>query len=295
MNLRLARWGSLFCAICLQSPVYAEAPQTDPSLAMQSLYERVKDTLNHPTPENPFYLHAENSEERESGEAAVFLTQSLSEVSHSLGLVSNWCNILPLHINVKACTYNRAGDRMTLYMGRKIYQEPGDAYELVYRFHTINSENYFAAIAHADEGPMKTSDYQIKLEFMSINDKTFGRIFVSNKQSWLSRQGMDLYLSTIGKNKQGIKVIDRNEQGELVYSHGAEGVAERNLVRYYFAFLTFLDSNAETDTEQRYENQLNDWFNRIEQYPQLYEMSRQDYLDAKHKERANQLALQGEN
>lgn len=77
-------------------------------------------------------------------------------------------------------------------------------------------------------------------------------------------------------------------------SNGAEGVAERNLVRYYFAFLTFFDGDAETNTENRYNVQLHEWFDRTEKFPQLHEMSRQEYLDTKHKERENQLALQGE-
>ncbi len=282
----------LMCVFGVHSPTLAETPDSDPTIAMQALYERVRSTLDNPTPENPFYLQASSTEESESGEAAVYLPLSLDEVASALGSVSNWCNIMPLHINVKTCTYNQAGDRMNLYMGRKFYQTPDDAFELTYSFKTYESDNYFAAIAHAEEGPLKTSNYQIKLEFVSIDGKTFGRIFVSNQQSWISRKGMEVYLSTLGKNKQGIKVINHDEQKKPVYSNGAIGVAERNLVRYYFAFMTFFDSSAESDSAQRYEDQLNDWFDRTETYPQLHEISRQEYLDSKRKERENQLALQ---
>ncbi len=282
----------LMCAFGVQSLAFAETPAADPTVAMRALYERVRNILDDPTPENPFYLQASSTEDTESGEAAVYLPLSLDEVSNALDSVSNWCDILPLHINVKTCTYNQVGDRMNLYMGRKFYQTPDNAFKLTYSFKTYTSDNYFAAVAHAEEGPLTTSDYQIKLEFIALDNKTFGRIYVSNHQSWLSKKGMEIYLSTLGKDKQGIKVIDRNEQGEPVYSSGAIGVAERNLIRYYFAFMTFFDSTAKADTEKRYEHQLNNWFDRTEGFPQLYEMSKQEYLLDKRKERENQLTLQ---
>jgi hypothetical protein len=104
---------------------------------MYLMYERIKNTLDNPTPEIPFYLKAENKDDIESGEAALYIPLSLDELSDALGSVSNWCDILPLHINVKACTYNATGNGMTLYMGRKIYQEPDDAFELEYSFTTV--------------------------------------------------------------------------------------------------------------------------------------------------------------
>jgi hypothetical protein len=279
-------------ALCISSPALAATPNSDPVLPLQALYERAKSTLDNPGPENPFYLQANHTDENDSGEAAVYLPLSLKDIASALGTLSNWCDILPLHINVKTCTYNLAGNQMTLYMGRKHYQAPDAAFELVYRFHTISTDNYFAAIAHADEGPLSTTDYQIKLEFTNIGGKTFGRIYVANHQSWISRKGMEVYLSTLGKDKEGIRVIDHDAQGKPIYSSGAEGVAERNLVRYYLAFTTFFKRGPETDAEKRYEAQLRDWFARTEKFPQLYEMSKSEYLDSKHRERRNQLALQ---
>lgn len=270
----------------------ADTSNSDPAEAMRALYERAKNTLDNPSPEKPFYLQATNTKETESGEAAVYLPLSLNDVESALGTLSNWCDILPLHINVKSCTYNLAGDQMTLYMGRKHYQTPDEAFELVYSFNTVSADNYFAAIAHADEGPLSTSDYQIILEFTNIDGKTFGRIYVANHQSWISRKGMDVYLSTLGKDKQGIEVIDHDAQGKPIYSSGAKGVAERNLVRYYLAFMTFFERRSEGDGEKRYEAQLHDWFASTEQFSQLYEMTETEYLDSKHRERQNQLAIQ---
>ena len=44
---------------------------------------------------------------------------------------------MPLHINTKACTYSGSGDEITIYMGRKFYQGPDEAYQLTYRFATV--------------------------------------------------------------------------------------------------------------------------------------------------------------
>ncbi len=270
----------------------APATGADRTDQLHALHDRILPILDNPTPENPFYLNAENRDDRESGEAALFVPQSVEALSATLSEVKNWCNILPLHINVKACTYDENSSTMTLYMGRKHYQSPGDAFELVYQLKTERQDGYFRATATADEGPLKSSNYRIELEFITIGDKTFGRIYVSNHISWLSGKAMDVYLSTLGKDKQGIKVVDHDAQGRPIYSSGAVAVAERNLVRYYFAFMAYFRAADEKNTELRYEQQLQDWFAHTERFPQLFEMGEQEYLEAKRRERQNQLALQ---
>jgi hypothetical protein len=260
--------------------------------AVKELYERVKSTIEHHTPENPFYLEAENKHRVESGEAALMFPQNISEIADALSSLKSWCEILPLHINVKACTYSKSSDVMTIYLGRKFYQDPEDAYQLDYKFETIKRDDYFAFVAVAEEGPLGTSDYHIEFEVIPVGDQSFGRIHVSDHQSWLSSKAMHVYLSTKGADKQGIKVVGHDELGNLIYSKGESAVAERNLLRYYFAFAAFFDSAAETDVDKRHENQLSYWYNQTEQFPQLHEISREEYLDEKRRERVNQVALQ---
>ena len=50
---------------------------------------------------------------------------------------------------------------------------------------------------------------------------------------------------------------------------------------------------ASNNSEIGADNRQTFWFDQIEKYPQLYEMSREKYLDQKRKERVNQIALQG--
>lgn len=281
----------LLCGLFLAVTAAGEvAGETD----LRKLHERVESMLDNSGPEQPFYLDAVQRGDRESGVAALYIPQTVATLGAALSQASAWCNILPLHINVKACTYDPAGRSITVYMGRKHYQPAEDAFELVYQLETEQRDNYFRASATAGEGPLKTSDYRIELEFLELDDKTFGRIYVASQGNWLSEKAMNVYLTTLGRDKPGIKVVGRDPAGNPVYSEGAIAVAERNLVRYYFAFMAYFNSADETDPEQRYERELQDWFDRTQHFPQLYEMDRQSYLDAKRRERLNQLTLQAE-
>lgn len=258
-----------------------------------SVYERARLVLNDPDRTDPFYLQADVKNYLQSGEAALYFETSLSEIAESLGELSNWCSILLLHLNTKACTYNESEDEkeLTLYVGRKFYQEPDDAFVMTYRFETERSKDYFSALITADEGPLGTSDYRIQLEVASIDGKTFGRIQVSQEHSWLSSRAAKLYVATKGRDKLGISVVGHDDQGNPIYSSGERGIAERNLLRYFFAFAAFFRTKGNPKGE-RFSDSLNDWFSQTEQYEQLYEVDRPQYITDKNKELANQIALQ---
>ncbi len=259
--------------------------------SVRAFYERVRSLLEEPTPHEPFYMKAENRHHTESGEAALHFPQDIGEVAGVLGSLGNWCEILPLHINVKACTYDTDESSLTIYLGRKFYQDPDEAYQLTYSFETIREGDYFAAVAVADSGPLGTSDYHLEFEIIQVEDSTFGRIHISDHQSWISSRAMDVYLATKGADKQGISVIGEDEDGNPIYSSGEIAVAERNVLRYYFAFTAFLDS-LDLPEGQRHDSQLEYWFDHTENYPQLHEMDKSEYLDEKRRERMNQTVLQ---
>ena len=214
--------------------------------------------------------------------------------AHWSNRASQWCEILPLHMNVKACTHTSDGSGLTLYLGRKFYQTPDDAYQISYQFSSNPGENYFWAMALAEQGPLGTSDYHIEIEAIPSknNGQSFLRIFVSNHQSWLSSKAMDVYLATNGKEKQGVSITGYDSSGNPIYSSGAVAAAERNLLRYYFAFDAYFDALDTDEAKERHARQLNSWFEKTADYPQLHELEKQEYMEEKSKERRNQIQLQ---
>jgi hypothetical protein len=262
--------------------------------AVHELHEKIAPIVDNPTPDTPFYITADVTKHIESSEAALYFPQSVAEIASALQEAGSWCEILPLHLNIKACTYSSGGDEITIYMGRKFYQDPDEAYQLTYRFTTTADEGYFNAVAVADDGPMGTSDYHIDFEVLDVGGKSFARIHVSDHQSWTSSNAMRVYLHTKGKNKEGISVVGHDEEGSPVYSKGMPAVAERNLLRYYFAFAAFFDSADVADAATRHDTQLEYWFDQTEKYQQLHELDRATYFEEKRHERRNQIALQAE-
>lgn len=271
-------------------PVTAEQKEMQNILAV---YAVAKPVLDDPTVDKPFYLHAEVIDRRQVGEAALYFEQPFKQIASSLSKLRNWCLVLLLHLNTKACTHGRSeGKRLlTIYLGRKYYQDPNDAFVMTYEFESKKNDDYFSALITAEDGPLGTSDYRIHFEVARIDGKTFGRIQVSQRHSWLSSKAAKLYVATKGRNKLGISVVGQDDRGNPMYSSGERAIAERNLLRYYFAFAAYFHAQ-KGSRNQRFKDSLNYWFDQTEQYKQLYEVGRMQYITDKYKEYENQSALQ---
>lgn len=61
------------------------------------------------------------------------------------------------------------------------------------------------------------------------------------------------------------------------------GAIERNTMRYYLAIEAYLGSLSLPPAQQQ-EYRLTNWFAATERYPQLYEITRQQYLSMKRDE-----------
>jgi hypothetical protein len=73
---------------------------------------------------------------------------------------------------------------------------------------------------------------------------------------------------------------------------GVRGTIERNTMRYYLALEAVLET-WDLPTNDRFEARIRRWFALTERYhPQLHEMNRAEYLQAKRQEHINQLRLQ---
>ncbi len=288
--------GLLAAALC--AAPFAESAGADDDVgldALRDLHEEVAHRLEDVSAETPFYLQAESRHRVETGEAALYLPGSFDELSSALSEIATWCDILPLHLNVKACTFEAKGGEslLSVYVGRKFYQDPDDAFPIEYRFSSEGSAGYLRVMLWADEGPLGTSDYSIEFEAMPVEGKTFGRIQISEQQSWLSSKAMDAYFATKGAGKQGLTIIGHDESGEPLYTTGEHAAIERNVLRYYFAVVAHFEAMGDSP-EERYHSSLEHWFAATEHYPQLYELDRDEYLEGKRRERQNQRQLQKE-
>ena len=279
---------------CLALPALAWGNVGTPP-ALADLYQEVQQGLVSTVSGAPVFVSSNGQGNRLSAEAYGIVEHPFAEGADGLSSPASWCQFVPLNFNVKACTWHSQGSqhRLTFYAGRKFYQAPDDAYQLHYQYQlTSQRDDYVQIVLSAEKGPMGTRDYRIELDAMPAGDSTFVRIRSSYRSSFVSRLATDTYLATLGRDKVGFSVVGTTQTGEPIYVGGVKGVVERNAMRYYLALMAFLDTSKLSPGE-RFEARIRTWFDMSETHAlQLHELELDEYLDAKRKERNNQLKLQ---
>jgi hypothetical protein len=247
---------------------------------------------------SPLPLYLDSSDENNTVTADIYgvFNHTFGSVRKSLSSPGNWCDIVPLHLNIKACTFKEGKGRsvVTFYSGRKFYQLPEDAFLLSYSFSVeVDKPDYLLIHLSADEGPLGTMDHRIVLEVSPIdNARTLLHFSYSNRYSVTTEIAMKSYFATLGRGKIGFSISGKDKDGKPVYIDGLRGAIERNSVRYYFAVQSYIDTLKVPENE-RFMRRLNRWFDLTEQFPvQLFEMDRGAYLQSKLSERLNQERLQ---
>jgi hypothetical protein len=240
----------------------------------------------------------ESSEEGDvfRGEVYGIIEHSFKTVRDALKAPRNWCDMVSVHYNIKACTWRRSMDQyfLTFYSGPKTYQAPEDASQLDFDFRVIeHTSDYIKLLLTADEGPFGTKDYRIEFEAMPAEKgKTIAHFSYSYRSGFSARLAIKIYYQTIGYNKVGFTVIGADEQGNPVYVGGTKGMIERNSVRYYLAIRAYLDTLL-YPRDERFKQRISRWYDLTDRYPrQLFELNKADYLRCKKRERQNQIALQ---
>lgn len=219
-----------------------------------------------------------------------------SSVVEALKVPANWCDIVSLHPNVKACTYKELPDAwlLTFYLGRKVYQLPEDTRQVIYHFrNAAQRQGYLDIVLSADEGPFGTKDHRIRFEALPLDaGRTFVHVGYAYRDSLTLRLAGEVYLATLGSGKIGFTVTGTDSSGNPVYIGGARGAIERNAVRYYFAIQSFMKTLPYPE-ESRFSMRLGEWYDLTNRYrQQLFEMDKKDYLKLKTAEHENQLILQ---
>lgn len=283
---------ALFCML----PGLAVAQVPD-AASLRARYDALDKKLAHNQFQRPIYLESSEDSGQLKGDVFAVMEQPYTVVGPALKRMDHWCDILILHLNVKSCLVSphKAGDTLSLRVGRKFDRPLKDAYRFEFLYDVVtDTTDYLQVLLHADDGPLDTRGYRIVLEVMKLDaERSFLHLSYALDYGIVSRVAMQGYLATIGRDKVGFSIVGSQADGQPVYLRGMRGVIERNTMRYYVAIEAYLDALSAPAPEQ-IERRLNAWFAGIERYPvQLHELERDEYLGMKRKEIQRQQA--GEN
>ena len=282
-------WGLASFANAENTPPSSQATPPPP-LAAQ--YHLLKDEFAKSIFGSPILLNSQTGSGHAQGEVYALLDAPFTALQKTLSQPAHWCELAILHVNIKTCTY--LDDQVRLFVGRKHYQTPDEAFALQYRFtQQANDQHQLNVMLTAPKGPLGTSDYLISLEAISIDARhSFIRFRYRYQFGFIAKMAMQTYLATLGRKKVGFTVVDTNKKGDAIYIKGLQGVIERNVMRYIYAIQSVLDAR-KSPIEHRHTAQLTRWYAYIQEHPrQLVELSREKYMSNKQRERNNQLEAQ---
>lgn len=265
---------------------------------LRETYEEIENILLDNKYDTSIDIKSEELENMMRGDVYGVIYQPYKTVSKNLTSQINWCEIMPQHLNIKACTYQYVNKqcRLTFYSGRKFYEKADNVYHLDYQFKvTTLKDDYFNVTLSSEEGPLDTTDYIISVEAIPLTDNsTFIHLSYEYKYGIWTRIAMSTYFSTLGRKKVGFTISGEDKNQKPIYIKGIRGVIERNSMRYYFAIKSYLDTKT-IPIETRFINKISSWFDLTEKHhTQLYEMDKKDYLKYKKMERLDQNRLQKE-
>ena len=244
----------------------------------------------------PLFLESFERDDRVRVDVYGIFDYPFSGVVNVLKIPSNWCDIVSLHPNVKACTYRElpAGWRLTFYIGRKVYQPPEAAHQVIYHCRKVDQrQGYLDIILNAEEGPFGTKDHRMRFEAMPLDgERTFVHVSYEYSDTIALRLAEKVYFATLGLGKVGFTVTGTDRNSKPVYVGGPRGAVERNAVRYYFAIESFINT-LHYPEKNRFSMRAIKWYDLTNRYrEQLFEMDKKDYLTFKTREHMNQVKLQ---
>lgn len=268
----------------------AHALDADATLAaaLRAKYAALQAAPGHNPFQKPLYLNSADTPSSVTGDIHALVNAPFAAASAALNSPGTWCDIMMLHVNTKYCRASMANqqDVLSVSIGRKYDQPVNDAYPVVFSYRVVaQTANYLRVQLNAVDGPLSTRDYRIVLEAIPMaNEQTLVHLSYSFGYGMAGRLAMQVYLGTIGGNKVGFTIVDRQVSGQPLYVSGMRGLVERNTMRYFLAIEAYLGTLS-IPLSARREKSLRDWYAGIERYPrQLHEMEENQYLDMKRKE-----------
>jgi hypothetical protein len=219
-----------------------------------------------------------------AGDLHAVIPHPFAGVDAALASPAHWCEVLILHINTKYCRAD--GATLAVQMGPKTPQALDPAALVRFSFRRLgNGADYFVVELGAEQGPLGTRNYRLRLEAMPLpGGATFLHFSYAYESGLVGNLAMQAYLATAGRGKVGFTSTGVSDAGRPVYIDGARGVVERNAMRYYLAIDAFVESRAAAPAEQ-FERRIDTWFRATEDYRrQLHDVERDAYVSMKREE-----------
>lgn len=282
-----------YLALLLCAP--AGLLQADDAATLRASHLALAAQLAHNQFQRPLFLESSQTDNLLQGDIYAEIAQPFSLVGPALQGSAQWCDLLILHLNVKACRASSMAGNTTLqvHVGRKFDQPLADAYPFAFSYRVeVDEPDYLRVGLKALQGPLGTSDYRILLEVLALDEqRSFLHLSYAYTYGVAANLAMQGYLATSGRDKVGFSIIGQTDAGQPLYQGDMRGVVERNTMRYYLAVDAYLGALA-LPVGARLDKRLNDWHSAVERYPrQLHELERAAYLNMKHAEVQRQQAL----
>lgn len=263
------------------------------STALAARYESLREALADNPFQRPLYLESRQTKSSLRGDIYAEVAQPFILVGPALQGIGNWCDMLILHLNVKACyaAGPATAAMLRLHLGRKFDQPLAEAYAFEFRYRLAAAEpDYLRVELEAAQGPLATRDYLIVLEVLALGDqRSFLHLSYSYTYGTLARLAMQAYLATAGRDKVGFS--SEGDGAQPLLQGSMRGVVERNAMRYYLAIEAYLGALM-LPADARLQQRLQGWHAGSERYArQLHEMEREAYLAMKHREVVRQQAM----
>ena len=257
--------GAACCLAFGSAAAYADAG------ALRAKHGDLKEQLRNNSYGSQLYIDSAEGNNTLQGDVYAVLDHPYEKVREALQDPNAWCDIMLLPFNTKACS--ASGNRVGVRIGRKASQPADQAYRIDFGFQNVSAtSSYLQTRMNAAQGPVGTKDYRIEVEAVPLDGKTFMHMSYSYGYGGLSKTAMSMYLSTAGADKVGFT------------TNGMRGAIERNVMRYYLAIDSYLDTMNEPQAT-RVDKRINNWFSATERYPrQLREMDRNTYVTMKRAE-----------
>ena len=258
--------------------------------ALRAKYESLRPALERSSFDRPLQLDSEEGVDRLDGDVHAVVAYPFGRVRTALDGGQRWCDILLLHLNVKACRVASEGSMLRVYIGKKFDEPAKDAHRIEFAYRTdAEGPDYFRRSLRAENGPFGTRDYRIVVEAVSLDsNRTFVHLSYAYTYGPSAKMAMEAYLRTVAGQKVGFTVQGRQPDGRPALVGGLRGALERNVMRYYLAIDAYLAALS-APPDERLEERLRDWFDSTEHYAlQLHELDQDEYLEMKRKECASQ-------